>query len=226
MEQKNIFNTLQKTPDYMILLYTKYLEGKENPDFTPLDYKQQIDAKADISKIVYLLSSNIWRQDARDNQTEKRAKALLRYVLISRLADYIKNDPLTVDKFRIQYNQEFRCERVIIVNNYNTHFRGDQGLKKQIYYNNPELREKWNILDKFIYKAFIKLHKRSPNEVENSLSTMADRLEKQIKQLQKYDYPCGCGGGYNDHAGKMNFFKRRHEETEQHQNYIKSKMTN
>ena len=237
MEQKNIFNTLKITPDYMILLYTKFLRGEENPDFTPMDYKKQIDEKTDINTIVEYLSNcgtreyDIWRDDENNTLTEKRAKILFRRITIKRLTEYLQDDPETTEKFRIQYLNGFRTERLKAMENYNNHFR-------------HELKEKGKTLNKFMDKAFRKLHRKDRTEEQKNYyinnvrcikpadktiyeyngtdretkcgheyEHLTETLEQWIKLHNRESIKCECGGSYS--------FKTRlkHVRSKIHQTY-------
>ena len=214
-QQKNIFNTLKITPDYMILLYTKFLRGEENPDFTPMDYKKQIDEKTDINTIVRYLTNceyDIWRDDESNTLAEKRAKILFRRITIKRLADYLQDDTETTEKFRIQYLNGFRTERLKAMENYNNHFR-------------HELKEKGKTLNKFMDKAFRKLHRKDMTEEQKERLKQHEEAKQERERLAKlYDHPCGCGGGYSEGNGaRKNSAKALHEQTERHREYIRKR---
>jgi hypothetical protein len=220
MEQKNIFNTLKITPDYMILLYTRFLQGEANADFTPMDYKKQIDQKTDINTIVEYLNNcgtreyDIWRDDENDTLTEKRAKILFRRITIKRLSEYLQDDTETTEKFRIQYLKGFRAERLKAMENYNKYFR-------------DELKENGKPLNRFMYKAFRKLHRKDMTEEKKErLKQHEESKQEREARAKLYDHPCGCGGGYSEGNGaRKNSMKARHEESEIHRLYMKKMLT-
>jgi hypothetical protein len=220
MEQKNIFNTLKITPDYMILLYTRFLQGEEKPDFTPMDYKKQIEEKTDINTIVEYLNNcgtrkyDIWRDDENNTLTEKRAKILFRHITIKRLTEYLQDDTETTEKFRIQYLKGFKAERLKAMENYNKYFR-------------DELKEKGKSLNKFMYKAFRKLHRKdTPEEQKEILKQHKESKQEREERAKLYDYACGCGGGYSVGDGaRKNSMKARHEQTEIHRVYMNKMLT-
>lgn len=218
MKQKNIFNTLKITPDYMIFLYTRFLQGEENPDFTPMDYKKQIDQKTDINTIMEYLNNcgtrkyDIWRDDEKDTLTEKRAKILFRRITIKRLTEYLQDDTETTEKFRIQYLKGFTTERLKAMENYNKYIR-------------DELKENGKPINKFMYKAFRKLHRKDMTEEQKErLKQHEERKQERERIAELYGYPCECGGGYSEVNGtRKNSMKARHERTEIHQAYIRKR---
>jgi hypothetical protein len=205
---KSIFQRGQKAPEFLIWANYKWGAGFHSTD-TADQIEETILKILNVNRIVNNLHRDLW-DDIKENREHERGRTFIRVLSVRKIILWLKNDPLFLELFITEFNKiDSELRQLKAIHNYNSYIKCGKWITGQYSENDPDLLEKWALLDNFI------------NTKENDHKTKMDNAFKSLENItliqddkkivvRAISTNCDCGGRFTNN----NYFK--HIRTDRH----------